>query len=212
MTAPKFSGDQAPMAHAPAAKPTGTAGDGNLAEAMPLDQFLEGVANIYDLAPKEVSPEALPPKPKRARPTSKRVQQMLAGGVALAIMAYFGVKLGSKQIQGALPSPLRGDWVTKHPGYENRVMRISAGELAFQVGRDADSVTTHKIQHVTQTSQGEDTTNFSVDYEADGGSVNWQFQYIRAPKPVIRFAHQKELIWTPVPDANVVAGAGTRGR
>lgn len=206
MTAPRGPGSDQPMAHAPAAKPTGTAGDGNLAEPMPLDAFLEGVANIYDLAPKEVVPDALPPKPKRARPTPKRIQQMLAAGVALSLVTFFAVKLGSTQVQGALPAPLRGDWVTDHTGYENRKMTISAGELAFQVGGDADSVTVHKIQHVTQTSQGEDTTNFSVDYEADGGSVNWQFQYIRRPKPIIRFTHQKELIWTPAPEP------GTKGR
>jgi hypothetical protein len=206
MTAPKIAGNEQPMAHAPVAKPTGTAGDGNLAEPMPLDQFLEGVANIYDLAPKEVAPDVLPPKPKRVRPTSKRVQQALAAGVALSLVAFFGVKLSSTEIQGVLPTALRGEWVTKHPGYEKRLMRISAGELTFQVGRDADSVTIHKIQHVTQTSQGEDTTNFSVDYEADGGSVNWQFQYIQRPKPIIRFQHQKELIWTPVP----VPGEKTR--
>ncbi len=199
MTAPRIPGNDQPMAHAPAAKPTGTAGDGNLAEPMPLDQFLEGVANIYDLAPKEVVPEALPPKPKRARPTSKRVQQALAAGVALSLVTFFAVKLGSTQVQGALPAPLRGDWTTTHAGYEHRMMKISAGELAFQVGADSDSVTVHKIQHVAQTSQGDDTTNFSVDYEADGGSVNWQFQYIRRPKPTIRFTHQKDLIWTPAP-------------
>ena len=178
MTAPRIPGDQPPMAHAPAAKPTGTAGDGNLAEPMPLDTFLEGVANIYDLAPKEVAPDALPPKPKRARPTSKRVQQGLAAGVAVSLIAFFAVKLGSREIQGVLPAPLRGEWMTKYAGYENRLMRISAGELAFQVGRDGDSVTVHKIQHVAHTAQGEDTTNFSVDYEAEGGSVNWQFQVI----------------------------------
>ena len=200
MTAPRIPGDQPPMAHAPAAKPTGTAGDGNLAEPMPLDTFLEGVANIYDLAPKEVAPDALPPKPKRARPTSKRVQQGLAAGVAVSLIAFFAVKLGSREIQGVLPAPLRGEWMTKYAGYENRLMRISAGELAFQVGRDGDSVTVHKIQHVAQTAQGEDTTNFSVDYEAEGGSVNWQFQYIRRPKPLIRFTHQKELVWMPVPE------------
>ena len=206
MTAPRIPGSEQPMAHAPTAKPTGTAGDGNLAEPMPLDTFLEGVANIYDLAPKEVAPDILPPKPKRVRPTSKRVQQGLAAGVALSLIAFFAVRLGRTEVQGALPAALRGEWVTKHPGYENRLMRISAGKLAFQVGRDADSVTTHRIQHVTQTSQGEDTTNFSVDYEAEGGSVTWQFQYTRNPKPVIRFTHQKELIWTPLP----VPGAKTR--
>ena len=210
MTAPRIPGDQPPMAHAPAAKPTGTAGDGNLAEPMPLDAFLEGVANIYDLAPKEVAPDIEPPKLKRVRPTSKRVQQLLAAGVALSLVAFFGVKLGQREIQGVLPAPLRGDWITKHAGYENRLMRISAGELAFQVGREADSVTTHKIQHVTQTSQGEDTTSFSVDYEAEGGSVNWQFQYIRTPKPTIRFQHQKELIWTPAPVAGAQRGAPAR--
>lgn len=64
MSSANFSPDQQPMAHAPAAKPTGTAGDGNLAEPMPLDTFLEGVANIYDLAPKEVAPDIKPPTPK----------------------------------------------------------------------------------------------------------------------------------------------------
>ncbi len=206
MTGSKFSADQQPMAHAPAAKSTGTAGDGNLAEPMPLDTFLEGVANIYDLAPKEVAPDVKPPKPKRARRTSLRVQQGLAAGVAVSLVAFFALKLGSTKLQGVLPAPLRGEWTTNHPGYESRRMRISAGELAFQTGRDADSVTVHKIQHVTQTAQGEDTTNFSVDYEAEGGSVNWQFQYIQRPKPVIRFTHQKELIWALVP----VPGTETR--
>lgn len=199
MTAPKFTPDQQPMAHAPAAKPTGTAGDGNLAEPMPLDAFLEGVANIYDLAPKEVAPDIKPPTPKRVRPSSKRVQQGLAAGVALSIIAFFAVKLGHTEVQGALPAPLRGDWTTTHAGYEKRLMHISAGELAFQVGKNADSVTVHKIQHVKQSSRGEDTTDFSVDYESEGGSVNWQFQYIQRPKPVIRFTHQKDILWTPVP-------------
>lgn len=202
MTGSTYSGDQQPMAHAPAAKPTGSAGDGNLAEPMPLDAFLEGVATIYDLAPKKVVPDVLPPKPKRARPTSKRVQQGLAAGVALSLAVFFAVKLGQRQVQGALPSPLRGQWMTKQPGYEGRVMRISASELAFQIGRDADSLTVHRIQHVTQTAQGEDTTNFSVDYEAEGGSINWQFQYIQRPKPIIRFTHQRELIWTPAPEGS----------
>ncbi len=209
MTAPRIPGDQQPMAVAPTSnKPTGTAGDGNLAEPMPLDQFLEGVANIYDLAPKEVAPDVKPPVIKRSRPTSKRVQQGLAAGVALSLIAFFAVRLAHTEVQGALPAPLRGEWVTDHPGYEHRVMRISASELAFQVGRDADSVTIHKIQHVTQASQGQDTTNFSVDYESDGGSMTWQFQYIQRPKPTIRFQHQKDLIWNLKP----APGAQTLGR
>ena len=187
------------MAHAPAPKPTGTAGDGNLAEPMPLDSFLEGVANIYDLAPKEIAKDVKPPKIKRVRPTSRKVQIALAAGVAVSLAGFFAVKLGNRPVQGVLPVSLRGEWMTKYPGYEKRLMRISAGELAFQIGADSDSVMVHPIQHVTQSAQGEDTTNFSVDYGAEGGSINWQFQYIHRPKPLIRFTHQKDIIWTPVP-------------
>lgn len=191
--------NQTPMAHAPAPMPTGSAGDGNLAEPMPLGMFLQGIATIYDLAPKAIKKVVKRPTP-RTTPREK-FSRPLAAALALSFVALFAVRLSNARVQGALPFPLRGEWTTTNPGYSDRRFSITSSQLTFKIGLDADSVTVHPIRHVTQTAVGEDTTNFVVEYEVEGALATWAFEYVQRPKPVIRFHNQKEIVWTQVPEA-----------
>ena len=194
---PEDLANRQPMAHAPAPAPTGSAGDGNLAEPMPLGMFLQGIASIYDLAPKAIKRVIKRPKAiANARP--EKFSRPLAGILALSVIAFFAVRLSGIETQGVLPVPLRLEWTTEDPSYKDRGFIIAASTLTFRTGARADSFTVHKIRHVTQSASGEDTTNFSVDYETEGELVTWKFQYIQRPKPTIRFTNQKDLVWTPV--------------
>lgn len=188
---------KAPMAQAPAPTPTGFASDGNLAEPMPLGMFLRGVALIYHLRPKAIQKRVKAPKAIAGRARPKKLAGPLALMLVISVVALFGVRFSSGETQGVLPMPLRAEWTTEDPDYKNRGFTISASALTFRTGADADSFTVHKIRHVTQSASGEDTTNFAIDYESEGGLVTWEFQYIQRPKPTIRFTHQKDLVWKP---------------
>jgi hypothetical protein len=124
--------------------------------------------------------------------------------LVLSVALLLGIKFTSGRTQGVLPAPLRMQWTTDAATHKNREFTIAASELTFRTGARADSFTVHPIRHVTQSALGEDTTNFAVEYESEGGLILWEFQYSSKPKPAIRFKNQKDLVWRPV-DAAVSA-------
>jgi hypothetical protein len=185
------------MAHAPKKGHAGSAGDGNLAEPMPLGSFLHGIANIYDLAPKEVEPKVEAPKVVKPK---KRFSRPIGVMLALSVAALFTVEVSSGTTRGALPVILHGEWQTDFPAYRNRRFTLAESEITFKIGSDKDSVTVHQVRRVEETATGEDRKRFVVDYDVEGAAATWKFQYIwNGMSPVIRFDNQNDIIWTPVP-------------
>ena len=201
MAGPSRSGDPLPaqpMAQATAPQPTGSVGDGNLAEPMKLEVFLHGIATIYDLPEKEVAPTEPPPKKANKR-RSLYFQRGLVITLALSLIGLFAVSLSRTELPGVLPSPLYGEWKSSEPRYKDRAFMITSRDVTFRTGPSPEALTVHKIRHVDRTRGGGDTTYFSVEYEEEAGLVTWKFAYVESPKPTIRFVNQKNLIWTPSP-------------
>lgn len=201
MTNPRSSGRDL-MAHAPEKGHTGSAGDGNLAEPMPLGSFLHGVANIYDLSPKEVEPKD--EAPKVAKAPKKRFSRPIGVMLAISVVALFTVEVSSGETRGVLPLILHGEWQTDYPAYRDRRFTLEASQLTFRIGLEKDSVTVHQIRRVEETAAGEDRKHFVVDYDLEGEVATWKFHYIwSGTAPLIRFDNQNDIIWTPVPQSKV---------
>jgi hypothetical protein len=195
----------APMAQAPEPEHSGSAGDGNLATPMPLGSFLQGIANIYDLAPRALKRKPKPPKIGVKR--TERFSRPIGAALALSVITLVAVGLSSGVTQGVLPSPLRGEWVTENPAYRHRGFIISASELTFRIGAHPDSVTVYPIRAVTQTALDDKTTTFVVDYGIEGETATWKFRYTReGSSSSIRFDNQKDMVWTPVAAPPATAG------
>lgn len=201
MTNPRSSNRDL-MAHAPEKGHSGSAGDGNLAEPMPLGSFLHGVANIYDLAPKEVEPKN--EAPKVAKAPKKRFSRPIGVMLALSVAALFTVEVSAGETRGVLPPILFGEWQTGNPAYRDRRFTLAESQLSFQIGSEKDSVTVHEIRRVVESPAGEDKKRFVVDYDVEGEVYTWKFQYIwNGTAPIIRFDNQNDIIWTPVPLSRV---------
>lgn len=187
------------MAHAPKKGHTGSAGDGNLAEPMPLGSFLHGIASIYDLAPKEIEPKA--EAPKAAKAPKKRFSRPIGVMLALSVAALFTVEVSSgATTRGVLPLILHGEWQTNYPAYQDRRFTLAESQITFRIGSDKDSVTVHQIRGVVETALGENVKRFVVNYDVEGEVANWKFQYVwNGTAPLIRFDNQTDIVWTPVP-------------
>lgn len=197
MTDPRSSKREL-MAHAPEKGHTGSAGDGNLAEPMPLGSFLHGIASIYDLAPKEVDPKV--EEPKVAKTPKKRFSRPIGVMLALSVAALFTVEVSSGETRGALPLILHGEWQTDYPAYRDRRFTLAEGQITFRIGLEKDSVTVHQVRRVEEKAAGENRKHFVVDYDVEGEVATWKFHYVwDGTRPVIRFDNQTDITWAPVP-------------
>lgn len=193
------------MARAPEPKtaPSGSVGDGNLAEPMKIRDFFEGVATIYDLPAREVAAApvapAAPVLSTEAKARRRVAERRLAAVLALAVLLALVVGIARQEPVSILPSNLYGGWSTNHSGYQDRGFWLTATSLTIRTGPDPDEATVHPIRRVLQLPSRGDTIDFAVDYEAEGGMVTWKFQYVHSASPTIRFLNQKDLVWTPVP-------------
>lgn len=192
MTDPKV------MAHAIEAekKSKGSVGDGNLAEPIEMEEFFEGIAAIYDLPEREV--EAPPPPvvvpPAERRRLRKRERNLLAAAGVLC-MGLLGFGLFRKATVGAIPPALVGEWVTSDAKYAGRAFVINGKTVGFQTGPEAGNQA-YPISSVEQITGPGDTLHFTVAYKANGGDLTWAFDYTWVPEPTIRFANQKNMLWT----------------
>jgi len=192
------------MAHAPKAGPTGSAGDGNLAEPMPLGSFLAGIATIYDLAPKEVVPKV--EAPKVAKKPKKRFSRPIGVMLALSVIALFTVELGNSETRGVLPPPLLGEWQTDFAAYKDRGFMMGESQITYRIGSTRDSVTVHQVRRVEESPAGEGRTRYVVDYEVEGETVTLKFMYVwNGISPVIRFDNQNDIVWTPPPPTKLLS-------
>ena len=112
-------------------------GSGELADALELKEFFEGLGPVMRLPPKDEAPS----RPASvAGGMSRRTILMVAGALALVALATVG-PLALQAIQGSEPMPpgLVGTWQTSMPRYADRSFELSPTTLRLGLGAGTET-------------------------------------------------------------------------
>ena len=165
--------------------------DGDLANPIQLDEFLDGVGEIMRLAPKTVEPQ---PKESIARVAGRNWIRLLLPLATIVLVAFAIQSAPGEEPSVPLPSSVLGIWSTADPRYANRRFELTRESIAFKHGDRPDDQSVHQISAVRAKQMG-DSTLIRVTYLEAGGSYELSFKYSMVPEPGIRFSHQEELAW-----------------
>lgn len=170
--------------------------DGDLANPIPLDDFLVGVGEIMRLAPRK---SAAPEKPvAAARPSlPKNWSRYLWWTAALLLIPFLMPRRQSELPSAPLPAGVAGSWSTADPRYADRRFEIGQDFILFKNGERADEQTVHPISNIQAEEVG-DSTLVHVKYLDAGATYELSFKYSRFPTRAIRFSHQPEFVWRPL--------------
>ena len=123
--------------------------------------------------------------------TRKRVLLVLG---ALSLVAQAAVLVAWLFVERRLPAATFGVWTTDTPGYADRMFELRARRMAFVTRDSAQPVTVHPIQRVRRAAV-DGGVRYTVDYEAEGGTLVFQFIYSAEPESRIRFVNQPRMAW-----------------
>lgn len=136
------------------------------------------------------------------RRLSKR-QRLLIGVMVVALAAQ-AVVLGSRLfVTRRLPAATFGVWATDAPGYADRLFELRARRVAFVTRDSVTPVTVHWIRRVRR-ADVEQGVRYTVDYDGDGGALQFQFVLATAPASTISFVNQPRLVWRRVSTTRTV--------
>ncbi len=128
---------------------------------------------------------------RRRISTRKRVLLVLG---ALSLVAQAAVLVSWLFVERRLPPATFGVWTTDTPGYADRMFELRARRMAFVTRDSAQPVTVHLIQRVRRAAV-EGGVQYTVDYQAEGGTLVFQFIYSTEPESRIRFVNQPRMVW-----------------
>lgn len=171
--------------------------DGDLANPIQLDEFLDGVGSMMKLPPRELPREEEKKKAEQTAAASPRKWARLVLALSAVILIPLALQREPPQVASApLPAGVLGIWSTDDPRYSNRTFEIGSGHIAFKHGDRADDQSLHQIAGVEAVQMG-DSSLFRIKYLEAGGTYELEFKFSRFPKPGIRFTHQEEFVWRP---------------
>ena len=116
-------------------------------------------------------------------------------GIAAVVLIVANEGARRPKVETTLPAVLQGVWRTDAARYANRRLEITTSSLTFQEGDSTDAVTRHRIVAVRRSVEPEGTL-FRVEYLQDGDPLEFSFVFSDSPRPELRFANQKGLVWT----------------
>ncbi len=134
------------------------------------------------------------PVSKLGRRIRLGLSQAIYAGALLAI-GFLGVTLVPGR-SDPLPRDLVGVWQTTAPDYADRTFEIAEDALVFRTGPRPSDYEVHLISEVRSSSLDDDVKLYRVTYGAEDAGGELAFHYHPRPQPQIRFAHQRDMIWT----------------
>lgn len=176
--------------------------DGDLANPIPLNEYLGGVGQMLRLAPKDLPKPPPPPAKFSLKVPAKWTRVALPLAALLLVPFFFKRSPAPAVLPTTLPDGVEGTWITQDPRYAGRRFEIAGGSIAFKNGDRADDQSVHQISAVATEDAG-DSTLVRISYLEAKATYELAFKYVRFPTPGIRFAHQEELVWRKMPAAKV---------
>jgi hypothetical protein len=194
-----MSGNRRPVSGEPGARddggpspPTGIA-DGNLAQPIELNDFMQGLGFVFQLPKKrQDAPPTDLAEPSPARTPRTRPMLLLAGLAVTAVAGYFLLQLPPPA--DPLPPAALGRWVTNDPRYASRGFDLSAESIVFHTGPGQTDLTRHPILGV-RVGDKPGTSIVTVDYALDGEPMTFAFAIVSGPVPVIHLLNQPDIAW-----------------
>jgi hypothetical protein len=180
--------------------------DGDLANPVPLNDFMSELGTIMRLPKKEgpvAAPVAVAAAPAR-HGWSARTMVLPAIAVLLAAGVAWGRVAGTPALTD-LPRELQGEWKTSHPKYRDRQLSFTADRvgLALQEGRAPQL---YPISALTMRTRA-DTTVLSITYVEEGAPVDFRVSLVRGARPMLWLSNPPDVVWVPVRESAAGAAA-----
>lgn len=164
--------------------------DGNLASALTLPEFFEGLGGLMNLPPRIAEPRLKHSK------LGRRAARVLIPAVAVVFGVFLSLRQAETQAPNELPAGLAGRWVTDAANYANRELEFAPDRIVFHTGDSSAADTEHLITRIKSRRVG-DTTVVTLTYLATGSSYDLAFKYTAVPEARVRFTNQDKLVWRP---------------
>jgi hypothetical protein len=180
--------------------------DGDLANPVPLGDFMSELGTIMQLPPKE-GPVAAPVVAQAAAParTGWNARAVLLPTIAVLLAAgvAWGRVAGRPSVPD-LPKELQGEWRTKHPKYRDRLLSFTADRvgIAMSEGKVPQLL---PVSALTMRSRA-DTTVLAITYIEEGGPVEFRVSLVKGARPMLWLSNPADVVWEPV-GAKAAGGA-----
>jgi len=186
--------------------------DGALKEPVELPVFLGSIGELMQLPSKgsgKHETEQAAARPRGRGSNGRQATLLIALGVLVGgVLLARALRPASAH---TLPTALAGVWRTDAPRYADRRLEITPTSLGFHAGEGGTAGPRYPIARVRR-SEETDGTLFRVEYLEGGDRIELDFVWRDSPRPEIRFANQKDLVWTrgAPADSGAVAGRSAR--
>ncbi len=140
---------------------------GDLANAMKLDEFFDGLGTVMRLSPKEEEPKPVETRAEIEK-RDRRPRALISAAVVLLLIAAFQaplLRLLSKD--SPVPDEVLGTWSSASPRYADRGFAITVDSLRLQLGPGKSA--TYPISGVRRAGSA-DSARFMISYR-DGPSL-----------------------------------------
>jgi hypothetical protein len=165
--------------------------DGDLRDAMELDEFLTQLGVVLRLPPRRPTGSSLP--------VIVTLKPRSWGISVLAVCALFLAVIGALRLlpprTDPLPDALIGVWETWEPEYAGRRFEIKPTSLVLQTGEGIAAHRVFSIDNVRRGS-GANTTWYTITYDDDGTPQT--FVVSAQEGGAVRVKNQRDIVWRKV--------------
>jgi hypothetical protein len=182
----------------------GSLKDGNLASAMPLEEFLKDLGVMMHLPRRKPLAQRVVAAIKVVEKRTRKVYPV----IALATVAAAAYTKVPRPEPTDVPAGLVGTWHTTQAGYVDRAIRIDDRYVTIELG-DKAAPERGRILAVHSSGTG-DTLRYVIKYDREGVPIELPLVYVRWPEQTLELKNPAGALWrrdTPKAPARAAAPA-----